>query len=46
LDKGYLEVLLSRIRRKLAGLMLDSDTPLIRAVRGRGYQLLITIEIR
>ena len=46
LDKGYLEVLLSRLRRKLAGLILDSETPLIRAVRGRGYQLLIPIEIR
>lgn len=46
LDKGYLEVLLSRLRRKLAGLIVDSDTPLIRAVRGRGYQLLIPVEIR
>ena len=46
LDKGYLEVLLSRLRRKLGGLILDSETPLIRAVRGKGYQLLMTIEIR
>ena len=44
--KGYLEVLLCRLRRKLAGLILDSDAPLIRAVRGRGYKLLIPLEIR
>lgn len=46
LDKGYLEVLLSRLRRKLSGLIHDRDTPLIRAVRGRGYQLLAPVEIR
>jgi DNA-binding response OmpR family regulator len=46
LDKGYLEVLVSRLRRKLAALLPDSDTHLIRAVRGKGYQLLITLEIR
>ena len=46
LDKGYLEVLLSRLRRKLGGLILESDAPLIRAVRGKGYQLLMAIEIR
>jgi len=45
LDKGYLEVLLSRLRRKLAALIPNSDIPLIRAMRGRGYKLLIHIEI-
>lgn len=46
LDKGYLEVLVSRLRRKLSGLIEDGETPLIRAVRGRGYQLLVPVEIR
>ena len=45
-DKGYLEVLLSRLRRKLAALTASDDTHFIRAVRSRGYQLLIPIEIR
>ena len=46
LNKGYLGVLLSRLRRKLASVSGDADTDLIRAVRRKGYQLLIPIEIR
>ena len=46
LNKGYLGVLLSRLRRKLADVSTGADTQLIRAVRRKGYQLLIPIEIR
>lgn len=46
LNKGYLGVLLSRLRRKLAALSPDTAPQLIRAVRNKGYQLLIPIEIR
>jgi len=46
LNKGYLGVLLSRLRRKLAAASPDTDPQLIRAVRRKGYQLLIPIEIR
>ena len=46
LNKGYLGVLLSRLRRKLAALSPDTAPQLIRAVRRKGYQLLIPIEIR
>ena len=46
LNKGYLGVLLSRLRRKLAEVSTGADSQLIRAVRRKGYQLLIPIEIR
>lgn len=46
LNKGYLGVLLSRLRRKLASVSGDTGADLIRAVRRKGYQLLIPIEIR
>ncbi len=45
LEKNYLEVAISRLRRKLAPLQPDLDFPLIRAIRGKGYQLLIPLEI-
>lgn len=44
-EKNYLEVVISRLRRKLAPLHPDPAAPLIRALRGRGYQLLISLEI-
>lgn len=46
LNKGYLGVLLSRLRRKLAAVSATPEAQLIRAVRNTGYQLLIPIEIR
>ena len=46
LNTGYLGVLLSRLRRKLAEVSTGADSQLIRAVRRKGYQLLIPIEIR
>jgi DNA-binding response OmpR family regulator len=46
LNEGYVGVLLSRLRRKLAALVPGDNAPLIRAVRQKGYQLLIPIEIR
>ena len=46
LNKGYLGVLLTRLRRKLAAISPIADSHLIRAVRRKGYQLLISIEIR
>jgi DNA-binding response OmpR family regulator len=45
LEKNYLEVTISRLRRKLTPLQPGADSPLIRAVRGKGYQLLIPLEI-
>lgn len=45
LEKNYLEVTISRLRRKLVPLQPDLDFPLIRAIRGKGYQLLIPLEI-
>ena len=44
-EKNYLEVVISRLRRKLVPLHLDPALLFIRAVRGKGYQLLISLEI-
>ena len=46
LNEGYVGVLMSRLRRKLASLSPGTGDPMIRAVRHKGYQLLIAIEIR
>ena len=46
LSEGYVGVLVSRLRRKLAALSSANEGPMIRAVRHKGYQLLIPIEIR
>jgi len=46
LNEGYVGVLMSRLRRKMAALSPGNNAPLIRAVRQKGYQLLVTVEIR
>lgn len=46
LNEGYVGVLVSRLRRKLATLAPAEHAQTIRAVRQKGYQLLIAIEIR
>jgi DNA-binding response OmpR family regulator len=46
LNQGYVGVLLSRLRRKLAALAPSNTDRVIRAVRQKGYQLLISIEVR
>jgi len=45
LEKSYLEVLISRLRKKIGEIVADPELPLIRAVRGKGYQLAFHIEI-
>jgi DNA-binding response OmpR family regulator len=45
-NEGYVGVLMSRLRRKLAALAPGNNAPMIRAVRQKGYQLLIATEIR
>ena len=45
LEKSYLEVLISRLRKKIGEIAADPELPLIKAVRGKGYQLAFHIEI-
>ncbi|MEF8699738.1 MAG: response regulator transcription factor [Candidatus Accumulibacter sp. UW25] len=45
LEKSYLEVLVSRLRKKLGEIITDHAVPPIKAVRGKGYQLTLHVEI-
>lgn len=44
-DKAYLEVLMTRLRKKLLALQADPQARLIQAVRGQGYRLLFTLAV-
>jgi DNA-binding response OmpR family regulator len=46
IGKRALESLVSRLRKKLAGMSGESAEPALKAVWGVGYQLCIPIEIR